>query len=129
MIVKPDWNVFKLNFSENPQKNFEWMCYQLFCREFGKDKGIFRYYNQPSLEAEPITVENEVIGFQAKFYEVNLSTRKDEIIEIIDNGKIRYPNLTTLYFYTNQDWTSSQVLEDRKTRAQTEIEKKRLIMV
>ena len=68
MVVKPDWQIFDLNFSENPGLNFEWMCYQLFCREFGKDKGIFRYYNQPSLETEPITHNNDVIGFQAKYY-------------------------------------------------------------
>ena len=49
MVVKPDWDIFKSNFAENSQHNFEWMCYQLFCREVGKDKGIFRFYNQPTL--------------------------------------------------------------------------------
>ena len=123
MVVKPDWQIFDSNFSENPELNFEWMCYQLFCREFGKDKGIFRYYNQPSLETEPITHNNDVIGFQAKYYTVNLTERKPKIINVIRETKKRYPNLTLLYFYSNKDWTAVQTeLLDKKTEAQKDIE-------
>ena len=124
MVVKPDWQIFESNFSENPELNFEWMCYQLFCREFGKDKGIFRYYNQPSLETEPITHNNDVIGFQAKYYTVNLTERKSKIKNVIKETKKRYPNLTILYFYSNQDWTAVQTaLVDKKTEAQKDLEK------
>ena len=123
MVVKPDWDIFKSNFAENPQRNFEWMCYQLFCREFGKDKGIFRFYNQPTLETEPIEYNNDIIGFQAKFYTVNLSERRDQILKMISDLKITYPNLTILYFYTNRDWTPSSTTRDRKTRVQNDIEK------
>lgn len=123
MVVKPDWQIFDMNFSENSELNFEWMCYQLFCREFGKDKGIFRYYNQPSLETEPITNNNDVIGFQAKYYTVNLTERKQKIINVIKETKKRYPNLTILYFYSNKDWTTVQnELVDKKTAAQNDIE-------
>lgn len=122
MVIKPDWDIFKLNFSDNPQKNFEWMCYQLFCREFNRDKGLFRFYNQPALEAEPIEVDNNCIGFQAKFYEVNLSDRKNKIQEIILDIKSKYPALTVLYFYSNQDWTFNSKMVDRKTNAQKNIE-------
>ena len=122
MVIKPDWNVFNANFTENQQNNFEWMCYQLFCKEFGKDKGIFRYYNQPSLEAEPIYDGNDVIGFQAKFYRDNLSKHKQEIIDIITSVKCKYPSLTLLYFYSNQDWTVSYISNDMKTSAQKDIE-------
>ena len=127
MVVKPDWDIFKSNFAENPQRNFEWMCYQLFCREFGKDKGIFRFYNQPTLETEPIEYNNDIIGFQAKFYTVNLSERRDQILKIISDLKITYPNLTILYFYTNRDWTPSSTADDRKTRVQNDIEKYALV--
>ena len=123
MVVKPDWQIFDMNFSENPELNFEWMCYQLFCREFGKDKGIFRYYNQPSLETEPISHNKDVIGFQAKYYTVNLTERKQKIINVIKETKKRYPNLTILYFYSNKDWTAVQTeLVDKKTEAQNDIE-------
>lgn len=33
-MVKPNWDNFKAKFSENPQGNFEWFCYLLFCQEF-----------------------------------------------------------------------------------------------
>lgn len=123
MVVKPDWDIFKLNFSDNPQKNFEWMCYQLFCREFGKNTGIFRYDNQPDLETEPIHINDEVIGFQAKFYTVNLAERKKEILKLIQDVKLKYPDLTTLYFYSNKDWTFNSKTTDRKTIALKSIEK------
>lgn len=123
VVIKPDWNIFKLNFSENLQQNFEWMCYQLFCREFGKDKGIFRFYNQPTLETEPIKVGDNIIGFQAKFYAVNLTERSQKIQEIIKNLKVKYPDLNILYFYSNQDWTFYSSGINRKTAAQENIEK------
>ncbi len=45
-MVKPNWDVFKAKFSENPQNNFEWFYYLLFCKEFNIEYGIFRYKNQ-----------------------------------------------------------------------------------
>ena len=124
MLVKPDWNKFKANFSDNPQKNFEWFSYLLFCREFNHPKGIFRFFNQTGLETNPIENNNEVIGWQAKFYEVKLSSRKEEIIESIFSIKSTYPSLTKLLFYSNQDWTEARTTsaKNKKTRVQTEIE-------
>ena len=48
-IIKPDWNVFRAKFSDNPQNNFEWFCYLLFCKEYKQEKGIFRYKNQSAI--------------------------------------------------------------------------------
>lgn len=28
-MIKSDWNIFKAKFNENPQSNFEWLCYLL----------------------------------------------------------------------------------------------------
>lgn len=122
MVIKPDWDKFTSNFSENPQKNFEWMCYQLFCREFNRDEGLFRYYNQPALETEPIQIDGDVIGFQAKFYTVKISERKSEIMKLMQDIKSKYPNLTILYFYSNQEWTASPASNDTRTNAQKDIE-------
>ncbi|HAH62478.1 MAG TPA: ATPase [Treponema sp.] len=120
MIVKPDWNIFKAKFSDNPQKNFEWFCYLLFCRNFNLPKGIFRYFNQASIETEPITVNTDRIGWQAKFYEVSLSKRKDEIIDAVKTTKKNYPDVNKIYFYTNQDWTTAN--KGKATRSQADIE-------
>lgn len=126
MVIKPDWSIFKFNFPENPQQNFEWLCYELFCREFNCEFGISRKYNQPSLEAEPIVVGKETIGFQAKFYTVPLKERKNELKETVRNAQKRYASLTKIIFYINSDWTCSnnptEMSEDNKCEAQRKIE-------
>ena len=48
-MIKPNWDIFKAKFSENPQYNFEWFYYLLFCKEFNKEFGIFRYKNQAAI--------------------------------------------------------------------------------
>ncbi len=125
-MIKSIWDVFKYNFPDNPQENFEWMCYQLFCKEFNKDNGIFRRYNQPALEAEPIEVGDEIIGFQAKFYTVPLNERKSELKETIEKASKRYKKLTKILFYINSDWTcsnnSKQETDDRRAATEREIE-------
>ena len=120
MIVKPDWNIFKAKFSDNPQKNFEWFCYLLFCREFTLPKGIFRYFNQAGIETEPIMVNTDRIGWQAKFYEVPLSRRKDEIIEAVKTTKKNYPDVNKIFFYTNRDWTTDN--KEKATKSLADIE-------
>ena len=123
MLIKPDWNIFKVNFSENPQAAFEWMCYLLFCREFNKPRGIFRYENHPALETEPIKSGDNIIGFQAKYFTANLTERKKEIKEAIIKIIDRYPNITKLLFFTNKDWTSSNNKEKiLATNTQRELE-------
>jgi len=102
-MIKPNWNTFKAKFNENPQSNFEWFCYLLFCKEFKQDKGIFRYKNQSAIETNPVEVGNEVIGWQAKFYETSLSNHKKEILETLKKAKRDYPKITKIIFYTNQE--------------------------
>lgn len=126
MNIKSDWDIFKCNFPDNPQKNFEWMCYQLFCKEFNKDSGIFRFYNQPALETEPIEVGDEIIGFQAKFYTVPLNERKSELKETIEKASKKYKTFTKILFYINSDWTcsnnSKQETDDKRAATEREIE-------
>ena len=61
-MIKPNWDIFKAKFSENPQNNFEWFCYLLFCKEFNKPVGIFRYMNQSAIETEPIKTPIKQLG-------------------------------------------------------------------
>lgn len=104
MIIKPNWNKFKAKFDDNPQKNFEWLCYLLFCKEFNMHKGISRYKNQSGIETNPIINGNEVIGWQAKFYENSLSDYKDDLIKAVEKVNKDYTNVTKIIFYTNQEW-------------------------
>nr|QNO54938.1 hypothetical protein PADEGAKA_00040 [Methanosarcinales archaeon ANME-1 ERB7] len=79
-MIKPNWDIFKAKFSENPQYNFEWFCYLLFCKEFNQPHGIFRYKNQSVIETNPIEKDKDVIGWQAKFYDTSLSNHKDDLL-------------------------------------------------
>lgn len=115
-IIKPDWNVFKAKFSENPQNNFEWLCYLLFCREFNKHLGIFRYKNQSGIETNPIEQGDEIIGWQAKFYDTTLSDHKGDLLSAIIKAKRDYPNVTKVIFYTNQEWGQGKNQNDPQAK-------------
>ncbi|MFF2596471.1 AVAST type 4 anti-phage nuclease Avs4 [Priestia megaterium] len=123
-MIKPDWNIFKAKFSENPQNNFEWLCYLLFCEEFEKEFGIFRYKNQSGIETDPVYVNKEVIGWQAKFYETTLSDHKRDLIKTLIKSKRDYLNLTKIIFYTNQEWGQSHNPEQNDPQAKIDIESK-----
>ena len=119
-MIKPNWDIFKAKFSENPQKNFERFCYLLFCREHKFPKGIFRYKNQSAIETEPVEVENKTIGWQSRFYDVSLSQKNKEIIETIKKSKKDYPNLTDLFFYTNKEWGQGKGGKEPKGKIEAE---------
>ncbi|WP_229754234.1 AVAST type 4 anti-phage nuclease Avs4 [Fictibacillus barbaricus] len=123
-LIKPNWNIFKAKFSENPQNNFEWLCYLLFCEEFGKEFGIFRYKNQSGIETNPVYVDKEVIGWQAKFYETTLSDHKSDLINTLIKTKRDYSDLTKIIFYTNQEWGQSHKSEQNDPQAKVDIESK-----
>lgn len=43
MIAEINWDAFSAKFSTNKQNAFERLCYLLFCKEFGKSTGVFRF--------------------------------------------------------------------------------------
>lgn len=122
-MIKCDWNVFKNKFSENLEETFEWFCYLLFCKEFGKEVGIERYRNQSGIETEPIKVNNKIIGWQAKFYEEKLYNKKKVLLEMLDKVKKSYPDINKIILYTNQEWGEGKGKE-RNPKGKLEIEKK-----
>jgi hypothetical protein len=107
-MIKPNWNIFKAKFSDNPQNNFEWLCYLLFCKEFNRPVGISRYKNQAAMETDPIEQEGEIIGWQARFYETTLSNHKNDLMSTVEKAKTDYPGITKLILYTNQEWVQSK---------------------
>jgi hypothetical protein len=126
-VIKPNWDNFKAKFNDNPQSNFEWFCYLLFCKEYNKYTGIPRYKNQTGIETDTINVGENVIGWQAKFYESTLSSYKAEIIETLKKSKRCYKDITTIIFYTNQEWgqrrqKSTETNMDNDPKSKKEIE-------
>jgi hypothetical protein len=103
-VIKPNWNVFNAKFSENPQNNFEWFCYLLFCKEFNMEYGIFRYKNQSAIETNPIEVDDDKVAWQAKYYESSLSNHRSDLEDTLKKLKRDYPNVNKLYIYSNQEW-------------------------
>ena len=99
-----NWQNFKAKFNGKEQSSFEWLCYLLFCSEFKQNIGISRYKNHAGIETDPIEIDGEKIGWQAKFYGTKLSEHKKDFMKSIDTAKIRHPEVNKIIFYTNQDF-------------------------
>lgn len=125
-MIKPNWDSFKTKFSENPQDNFQWLCYLLFCKEFNKPLGIPAYQNHRHIETTPVTVGDEVIGWQAKFYDTKLTDHKSEIIALLKGVKKDYPNITKVIFYINKNWTQGKKHNDPKQKVDIDTEASKL---
>lgn len=120
MLVKPNWDIFKAKFSENPQDNFEWFCYLLFSKEYNQPYGTHRYKNQSGIETDPIRIGDEVIGWQSKFYEDTLSNHKEDLLGTLTKTKRDNPNITKIILYTNSEWGQGQGTKEPKAKIETE---------
>lgn len=124
MIIKPNWDNFKSKFNDNPTYYFEYFCYLLFCLEYDKPQGIFRYKNQTGIEWNPIKVGGKTIVAQCKFYDTLLSSHKNEIIEMLDNINKNYSTPCELKFYTNKDWGQGKKKQTNDSHVKIDIEEK-----
>lgn len=104
-----DWKAFEYKYSSNPERAFENLAYYLFCYELNQKNGIFRYFNQPHIETNPVQVDNKLIGFQAKYYadSVSMSSKENELIESVEGAARSYEGITTLYFYISREFAPS----------------------
>jgi len=84
--------------------------------------GIFRYKNQAGIETNTIQVNNENIGFQAKFYETSVSSNKNDIIDSISKAKNKNPNINKIFLYVNKELGESSKKDKSKPKYQEEIE-------
>lgn len=115
-----NWNNFRAKFNGKEQKTFEYLCYLLFCREFGLSTGIFRYKNQAGIETEPIQINGELVSFQSKFFDVKINAQ--DIKESIEKAKIKNPKLNKIYLYINQEFSESSKQDRKESRQKIEIE-------
>jgi hypothetical protein len=122
MLIEANWGNFRAKFNGREQKAFEWLCSLLFYKEHGRPTGALRYFNQPGIEAEPVTVDTEVIGWQAKFIGSDLSKYKADLIRAIDTAKTQHPTLTQLHFFLNVDFGRSKKPGVKDPPYKTEIE-------
>lgn len=121
-MFEVDWKIFAAKFSGKEQLEFENLCYHLFCIEYDKPWGIFRYKNQVGIETEPIEYSGKLIGFQAKYFETNLSSNVKEIKDSIDKAKRKNPSLSTIVFYTNKEFSESKTPNKKEPKYKINIE-------
>jgi hypothetical protein len=120
MVIDPNWNNFRAKFNNQEEVAFERLCYILFCKEFGKNIGIFRFQNHAGIETDPIEQDGLVIGWQAKFYTTPLSKHKADFIDSINTTKGRYPKVGKIIFYTNQPFGQDRKGTDPKYKTEVE---------
>src|SRR5450756_638162 len=114
MLANINWNNFRAKFNNQEQAAFWRLCYLLFCKEHGKDTGIFRFKNHTGIETNPIEKDGKFIGWQAKFYDTRLSDNKNDFIESINTTKTRHPDVNIIIFYTNQEFGQDKKKTDPK---------------
>ena len=119
-MIEINWKIFKAKFNGKEHASFERFCYLLFCKEYNRYKGIPRFKNQHGIETNPIEINDEKIGWQAKFYETRLSEHKKDFIQSIDQIKKTYLSINKVIFYTNQDFGSSKDGSDPKYKLEIE---------
>ena len=121
-VVEINWNAFRTKFDKKEQKTFEWLCSLLFYKEHNQPLGALRYYSQAGIEADPITVDQDVIGWQAKFIDTKLAEKKGDLIDAIDKARKENPGLTRIVFYLNKDFPASSKPGEKDPKYKIEIE-------
>ena len=122
--VEVDWKSFEYIFSGRTQYTFEYLAYILFCHEFNQETGMFRYFNQAGIETEPIEFDNQVIGFQAKYYDAStkISDRVSEFQNMVDKATQKNFALTKIIVYVNKELSESSNKERKIPKYQADIE-------
>lgn len=124
--IPVDWKVFEYKFSQDPMSAFEKLATTLFCYEMGLSKGVFRYFNQPYIETQPVMSSDGLLtGFQAKYYDAStsLSSKKAELEQAITGAKKKYPGIQRILFYLNKEMSASTSSGTQKPKYQNEVEK------
>ena len=118
-----NWAQFNVNNEGKESDAFEEMIYLLFCTKYDKKEGIFGYFNHRGIEKEPIKVNDECIGFQAKFYTTKLSENTPDLKESIKIAKRDYPDLSKIEFYINKEYGQGRKNDNNKPVEQEKVEK------
>lgn len=97
-----NWENFKSRNSHNPQKEFEHLCYLIFCKIHKIPFGLNKYINQAAIETEPYIFGEKKIAFQAKFYTGKLTSKKAELQKSILNAAAQ--GINKIFIFTNLSW-------------------------
>lgn len=124
--IPVNWKVFDFKFSQNPRGSFENLAHILFCYELNQPYGVFRYFNQPYIETQPVTAADDVLtGYQAKYYDPGtaFSSKEQELKEAIKGAAVKYPGIGRILLYVNKELSASSTKDKVKPKYQINIEK------
>lgn len=96
------WNDFIGKNSNNLTGAFEDLARYLFRKKYDVSDALPYFKNHPGNETAVIKHGNEVIGFQAKYFENEIDGAN--IIHSIKRAKEWYPDQTLLVIYTNKEF-------------------------
>ena len=108
--IRVDWEVFESKFSQNPRAAFEGLSTTLFCNKMGLSHGIFRYFNHPYIETQPVTAPDGLLtGFQAKYYDAStrISSKEADFKNAIADAKQKYAGISRIIFLIRKCLTAS----------------------
>ena len=120
-MTYPDWKDFEYIFKGNYNKPFEALARNLFKKRYGLGDTLSYFKNHPGNETDTILVGNDVIGFQAKYFENAINAR--DIIESINTARRDFPNQTIQIIYTNKEFGIPGKDEKGQLKEQTEKKK------
>ena len=121
MRIMPSWDSFQAKYptKETQRARFEDLVRSLFCRRYNIKYGIFQCINHAGNETNTIRVGDEIIGFQAKYF--NNEIDEQIIIDSITTAKRRNPEQTKIIIYTNLTFGNPPIGQ-RLTSKQKKIE-------
>ena len=101
-MYNTNWNDFIGKNSNNLTGAFEDLARYLFRKKYDVSYALPYFKNHPGNETAVIKRGDEVIGFQAKYFENEIDA--NNIVHSIKRAKEWYPDQTLLVIYTNKEF-------------------------
>lgn len=99
----PTWEQFRVKNAENKTDAFETLCRFLFKAKYGVTEALPYAYNNAGNETAPIEYGDEIVGFQAKYFEggetIN-DSQAEQIKHSIETAHAHYPRQNKIVVYT-----------------------------
>ena len=120
MNVKyPSWDSFIGKNSDDKRRAFEALARFLFREKFHLDDSLPYYKNHPGNETDTVEVDEEVVGFQAKYFEGEIDAK--QIKKSVEKAILYNSKQTKIIIYTNKEFGNPPKGKE-KTKGQQDIE-------
>ena len=103
MRAYPTWEQFRAKNAQNKERSFETMCRLLFKAKYGIKESLSYAFNNAGNETAPIEIGDEMVGFQAKYFEGGSTIDNSQARQIehsIQIAHAHYPQQRKVIVYT-----------------------------